>query len=159
LFFSFYSISALKAQMIEDPTVWSFEAKQIKGDEYEIQFQVKVKNDYHIYSLDPGGDGSFLPPSFEIEANPIYEPNGEMSERGKKISETIEDIGTVYYYKEVVFVQPARISGTGVLKGQYTYMVCNDVGCLPPKTRDFSIPIGVSGSGSGGDIAPQTGPE
>lgn len=128
--------------MIEDPTVWQFEARQIQGEEYEIRFQVKVNNDYHIYSLDPGGDGTFLPPSFEIEPNPIYEPRGELLERGEKISETIEDIGTVYYYKEVVFVQPARIKGEGVLKGQYTYMVCNDVGCLPPKTRDFSIRIG-----------------
>ncbi len=128
--------------MIEDPTVWQFEARQIQGEEYEIRFQVKVNNDYHIYSLDPGGDGTFLPPSFEIEPNPIYEPRGDLLERGEKISETIEDIGTVYYYKEVVFVQPARIKGAGVLKGQYTYMVCNDVGCLPPKTRDFSIRIG-----------------
>lgn len=142
IWLSFWSFSSLKAQMIEDPTVWQFEARQIQGEEYEIRFQVKVNNDYHIYSLDPGGDGTFLPPSFEIEPNPIYEPRGDLLERGEKISETIEDIGTVYYYKEVVFVQPARIKGAGVLKGQYTYMVCNDVGCLPPKTRDFSIRIG-----------------
>lgn len=145
LFFSIGSLDALQAQIIPDPTVWHMEARQIKGEEYEIRFQVKVNNGYHIYSLDPGGDGSFLPPSFEIEDNPIYEPAGEMYEKGDKISETIEDIGTVYYYKEVVFVQPARIRGEGVLKGQYTYMVCDDVGCLPPKTRDFSITIGQPG--------------
>src|SRR5690606_29618529 len=100
--------------MIEDPTVWNFEAKHIQGEEYEIQFQVIVNEDYHIYALEPGGDGAFLPPSFEIEPNPIYEATGPLGERGKKISEHIEDIGTVFYYKEAVYYQPARIRGPGV---------------------------------------------
>ncbi len=146
--------SPLYAQMIEDPTVWNFEAKHIQGEEYEIQFQVKVNEDYHIYALEPGGDGAFLPPSFEIEPNPIYEATGPLGERGKKISEHIEDIGTVFYYKEAVYYQPARIRAPGALKGTYTYMVCNDVGCLPPKTKSFTLRIGDGGSQASEEQSP-----
>lgn len=131
----------LKAQMIQDPTVWKFEAKKKDGNKYELIFDVEVKDGWHIYSLDPGGDGTFLPPEFNFTKNPNYKLAGKVFERGKKIDETIEDIGTVHYYKKVEFVQPATVDTNGKITGKYTYMVCNDQTCLPPKTKSFTFTI------------------
>jgi thiol:disulfide interchange protein len=129
------------AQMIQDPTEWTFEAKKKSGNEYDIIFHVTVNNGYHVYSLDPGGDGSFLPPEFSFDKSSNYKLKGKTTEKGKRIDETIEDIGTVHYYKKVDFIQPAIIDANGKITGTYRYMTCNDQGCLPPKTKSFSINI------------------
>jgi len=131
----------LKAQIIEDPAVWTFEAKKKSGNEYELIFHVNVKNGYHVYSLDPGGDGSFPPPSFEFKPGSNYKLAGKVKEKGKRIDETIEDIGTVHYFKKVDFIQPATITANGKISGTYEYMTCNEQGCLPPKTKKFTFEI------------------
>src|ERR1044071_1555399 len=110
------------AQVIEDPSEWKFEARKKKGNEYDLIFHVNVKNGYHIYSLDPGGDGSFPPPEFNFTKGDNYKLKGKPTEKGKRIDETIEDIGTVHYFKTVDFIQPAVINATAKITGKYTYI-------------------------------------
>lgn len=138
--------TGLSAQIIQDPTVWTFEAKKKTGNEYELIFHVTVNNDYHVYSLNPGGDGSFLPPEFEFDKSSNYKLKGKPTEKGKRIDETIEDIGTVHYYKKVDFIQAATITANGKITGKYTYMTCNDQGCLPPKTKSFTFTVNDAGN-------------
>lgn len=143
----FFAVGA-NAQMVEDPAVWKFEAKKLDGNKYDLIFHCDVKNGYHIYSLDPGGDGSFLPPEFNIKKNADIKLVGKLREKGKKIDETIEDIGTIHYYKNVDYIQTVELAKEDMLiTGEYMYMVCNDQGCLPPKTKDFSIKIGNGNAG------------
>lgn len=142
-----FFLSTAKAQMIEDPTEWKFEARKIDGNKYDLIFHCDVKNGWHIYSLDPGGDGSFLPPSFTIKDNPDIKLIGEVREEGDIIHETIEDIGTVHYYKTVDYIQTVELANENMtITGEYTYMTCNDETCLPPKTLDFSIKVGDGGT-------------
>lgn len=143
------------AQIIEDPTEWTIEAKQIDGNKYDVVFHCKVNNGWHIYSLDPGGDGSFLPPSFDFLDNPDVKLIGEPREAGEMIDETIEDIGTVHYYKEVDYTQTVELAKADMdLNGEYNYMTCNDQTCLPPTTKEFTLKIGNGGTANsekGGD--------
>lgn len=140
------------AQIIEDPTEWTFEAKKVSGNKYNLIFHCNVKNDWHIYSLDPGGDGSFLPPEFMVKENADVKVAGPVTEKGKIIHETIEDIGTVHYYKKVDFIQPITLAKDDVtITGEYTYMTCNDETCLPPKTLDFSVKVGNGGTAAVAD--------
>ena len=139
--FSFLLPWTASAQIIEDPSEWKFEAKKKQGNEYDLIFHVNVKNGYHIYSLDPGGDGSFPPPEFNFTKGDNYKLRGKLSEKGERIDETIEDIGTVHYFKKVDFIQPATITANGKITGKYTYMTCNDQGCLPPKTKTFTFTV------------------
>lgn len=136
---SVFTIGA-NAQMIEDPTEWTFSVKKIDGNKYDVVFHCHVNNGWHIYSLDPGGDGSFLPPSFDFTQTPEAKLVGDAREEGKKIDETIEDIGTVHYYKDVDYIQTVELpDGVTTIKGEYTYMTCNDETCLPPKTLPFAV--------------------
>lgn len=153
-----------KAQMIEDPTEWKFEARKVEGNKYDLVFHCDVKNGWHIYSLDPGGDGSFLPPSFTIKENPDVKLVGEVREEGEIIHETIEDIGTVHYYKTVDYIQTVELANENMtITGEYSYMTCNDETCLPPKTVDFSIKVGDGGTASAekknDEVAPAVNPE
>lgn len=142
-----FLVSGVQAQMIEDPTEWSFEAKKVDGNKYDLIFHCNVNNGWHIYSLDPGGDGSFIPPSFTVNESPDIKLVGDVREEGKIIHETIEDIGTVHYYKKVDFIQTVELAKEDItITGEYGYMTCNDETCLPPKTLDFSIQVGKGGA-------------
>lgn len=140
--------TGLSAQIIEDPTVWTFEAKKKSGNEYDLIFHVTVNNSFHIFSLTPGGDGSFLPPEFTFDKNSNIKLKGKPIEKGKRIDETIEDIGTIHYYKKVDYIQSATIEANGKIKGEYRYMVCNESMCLPPKTKSFTFTVSDAGSAS-----------
>lgn len=147
-----FALANADAQMLKDPTKWKFEVRKKDGNKYDIVFHCDITVDgWHIYSLDPGGDGSFLPPEFNIKKTPDIKLAGKVREEGKIIHETIEDIGTVHYYTSVDYIQTVELAKEDmVITGEYTYMTCNDETCLPPKTKDFSITVGK------GDIATDT---
>lgn len=132
-----------QAQMLEDPTVWKVEARKLDGNKYDLVFHCDVKNGWHVYSLEPGGDGSLIAPEFTIKKNADIKLIGKVREKGKKIDETIEEVGLVHYYKNVDFIQTVELAKEDmVITGEYMYQTCNDETCLPPKTVDFSIKIG-----------------
>ena len=132
-----------QAQMLEDPTVWKVEARKLDGNKYDLVFHCDVKNGWHVYSLEPGGDGSLIAPEFTIKKNADIKLVGKVREKGKRIDETIEEVGLVHYYKNVDFIQTVELAKEDmVITGEYMYQTCNDETCLPPKTVDFSIKIG-----------------
>ncbi|MCB0700493.1 MAG: thioredoxin family protein [Chitinophagales bacterium] len=143
----FLSLGA-KAQMLEDPTEWTVTAKQVEGNKYDIVFHCHVNNGWHVYALDPGGDGSFIPPSFTINESPDIKLVGEVREEGEVIDEFIDDdIGTVHYFKDVDFIQTVELAKEDMnVAGEYGYMTCNDETCLPPKYVEFSVQIGKGGA-------------
>lgn len=56
LFLALMLLSSIgaSAQIIADPTTWSFEAKKIKDNDYELRIQCKLKPEWHLWSIDPG---------------------------------------------------------------------------------------------------------
>lgn len=139
--FSVFFISGTQAQIMKDPTVWKVEAKKKSGHQYELVFHVDVKDNWHVYALDPGGDGSFIAPDFHPAKSTRYKVNGKVTEKGKRIDETIEDIGTVHYYHSADYIVPITVDTNGEIKGKYGYQTCNDQTCLPPKQLPFSVTI------------------
>lgn len=143
------------AQMLEDPTEWSFSAKQVEGNTYDLIFHCHVKNDWHIYALDPGGDGSFIPPNFTVNESADIKLIDEVREEGEVVDEFIDDdIGTVHYYHDVDFIQRVELSKEDIdITGEYTYMTCNDETCLPPTTKEYSIRVGEGGQAAAASSA------
>lgn len=141
LLLSFLITFVSYGQKVEDPTEWKVEAKKISDNKYDIIFHCTVNNGWHVFSLDPGGDGSFIPPSFSIEKASGLKLIGKVRESGKVIHETIEDIGTINYYKKVDFIQTVEVDGNMNITGEYSYQTCNDEMCLPPKYKPFTIKI------------------
>ena len=131
-----------QAQIEADPTTWTYDIKKISGDEYAINFHLKLKEHWHIYSLEAGGDGSLIIPSFEITSPKSAKLKGKPTEKGKRISEVEETIGTFYYLKDKVdYTVKAIIKENGKLSGTYSYQVCDESHCLPPYTKKFSFDI------------------
>ncbi|HNF71923.1 MAG TPA: cytochrome c biogenesis protein CcdA, partial [Chitinophagaceae bacterium] len=131
------------AQIISDPTTWTFETKKINDSTFELQFHCKLKPEWHLWSLNPGGDGLLLPPSFEFAKNKNIRTLGEMKERGTLISKEFPgtDGITHYYENEVHYSQKVQAKANTTLHGSVRYQCCDHSQCLAPKDKDFEFTI------------------
>jgi len=142
-FLPFFLFAAAFAQM-ENPVKWTYTAKKIKGDVYELHMTAVLEPKWHIYSQDIKGDGP-VPTSFAFDKNPLVKPDGKVVEMGKLEKEYDKNFGMMlkYFGNKVDFVQKIKLKAAvaTLAKGKITYMVCNDKKCLPPKDVPFSIRI------------------
>jgi len=131
------------AQMIKDNTKWTFEAKKISGNDYELIVHAVLEKGWHVYAQKPGGDGSLIAPSFDFARNPKVKLVGGVKEKGKLISKVLipGDPKVNMYSGTVDYVQKATLSGTKIITGEYTYQICNDNTCLPPTTKTMTFTI------------------
>ena len=131
------------AQM-ENPVKWTYSAKKIKGDMYELHMTATLEPKWHIYSQDIKGDGP-VPTSFAFDKNPVVKTDGAVAEVGKLEKDFDKNFNMTlkYYGNKVDFVQRVKLKSAvnTFAKGKITYMVCNDKKCLPPKDVPFSIKI------------------
>jgi len=135
-----FAVSA-GAQGMKDPSDWTIKVVPNK-DAYDIVFHVDLQAGWHVYALNPGGDGSFIPPSFSLEKG-AYSISGPVKELGTLIEEEVEAVdGKVRYFKgKADFVQTVKAKTGAIVKGTYGYQLCNESMCLPPKTKPFSVLI------------------
>ncbi|MBK7762713.1 MAG: thioredoxin family protein [Bacteroidetes bacterium] len=131
------------SQIIADPTSWTFSAKKLHDNEYELTLNCKLKPEWHLWSLEPGGDGLLMPPSFEFKNSSAYKLIGKIKESGKKISQEFPgtDGITHFYENEVTYKQKIEVKGNTQIKGTVTYQSCDHSQCLAPKDKSFSIDI------------------
>ena len=131
------------AQM-ENPVKWTYTAKKIKGNMYELHMTATLEPKWHIYSQHIKGDGP-VPTSFAFDKNPLVKTDGAVAEVGKLEKDFDKNFNMTlkYYGNKVDFVQRVKLKSAvnTFAKGKITYMVCNDKKCLPPKDVPFSIKI------------------
>lgn len=137
-----FSLSS-SAQIIEDPTTWTYEVKKKSATEYQLIFHVELKSGWHIWSLKPGGDGYQIVPSFTFDKNAKVKMKGAIAEKGKPTTTAMEGVdGKVTYMSgKVDYVQNVVVTGGGKITGKHEYQVCNDKLCLAPKEKNFSFEI------------------
>ena len=139
----FFIFASAFAQM-ENPVKWTYSAKKIKGDVYELHMTATLEPKWHIYSQDIKGDGP-VPTSFVFDKNPLVKPDGKVLEIGKQEKDYDKNFAMTlkYYGNKVDFVQKVKLKASvaTIAKGKITYMVCNDKKCLPPKDIPFAIKI------------------
>lgn len=131
------------AQMIADPTTWSYEVKKKSETKYDLIFNLKLKEHWHIWSFNPGGDGLQIPPEFTFDNNPAIKKLGSVKEAGSLVSEEIDGVdGKVnYFLNKVTYTQSVEVSKNTTIKGKHRYQVCDETQCLAPKTKNFLFEI------------------
>lgn len=139
----FLSATTLKAQMVADNSKWSFEAKKVNGNVYDIIFHLSLPKDWHIYAMNPGGDGSLYPPAFTFNKNKQVKLIGTVKEKGKLEKIKIDGIdGIINEYKNKVdYIQRAEINGNTTISGTYSYQICDESKCINPTTKDFTLKV------------------
>ena len=132
------------SQIVADPTTWTYEVKEKGGNIYEVRFKLNLKPKWHIWSLDPGGDGLQVPPSFTFDKVAGVKTVGAVQESGKKHAEEMDGVDGIvnFFESNVTYTQKIEVTTTPVtLTGSHRYQVCDDKMCLAPKNKKFSIEI------------------
>ncbi|NQX98338.1 MAG: hypothetical protein HRT73_10745, partial [Flavobacteriales bacterium] len=126
----------------EDIVRWDFSVEE-NGDEAILIFKAFIDKDWHIY-------GAKLPEESEmitkivLEESPDYERIGELIEpQPEIIHDDVLDEDLYLHSGIIEFKQKIKILNNKkfVLKGQYSFITCDDSHCLPSFTGDFSIKI------------------
>lgn len=141
LFLSCYQF--IDAQIIADPTTWTFNASKLKDNEYELKIHCSLKPEWHLWSLDPGGDGLLVPPSFKFTKNPQVLIHEKIKESGKKISKEFPgtDGVTHFFENEITYTQKLKVLSNTSIKGNVNYQTCDHSQCLKAVDRAFEIKI------------------
>jgi hypothetical protein len=126
-----------------DPVKWQFWAeKESDGQTYTLYAKASITPGWHVFSLNPGGDGLLIPTGLTIENREQYRDVGALTVEGKEVRKEMEGMGMVSYYEyEAVFKLSLIPYKPGTASGFVSFQVCNDRMCLPPAEVPFSVKL------------------
>ena len=135
---------ATQAQGTAIPYNWTYSAKKVSDNVYELHFHVDINSPWHTYSqFTP--DGGPVPTKFSFAKNPLYTLDGAVKENGNLVQkhEAVFGVDVKYFNSKVDFVQLVKLKTRAKtnFSGSVEFMVCNDQQCLPPATQKFSIAL------------------
>ncbi|MEY4804316.1 MAG: hypothetical protein RL331_835 [Bacteroidota bacterium] len=136
VFFSFLSTWAFGQEKIQ----WNFDYVAFPS---ALQISAKIENGWHLYALDLDPNIGPVPTQIVLEKNKLVKEVSpfEVSTPAKKSYDANFGAEVSYYeqafhaYKRIVVKKPT------IVKGEITYMLCDDKRCLPPKTIPFEIKV------------------
>lgn len=107
-----------------------------------IEMTATIADGWHLYSQHISNEIGPVPTAFKFSANENIILSGDVKEP-KAIQEYDENFeATLDFFKEkVTFLQKAEAKNTVEQEIIITYMVCNDVMCLPPVDQKFVVEI------------------
>ena len=123
---------------------WSYSAKKLPNNKYEIHIIATPPPGWHIYSqLTP--DGGPVPTTFKFSKNALVVVQSKMNEKGKVISYFDKNfkVDVKYFEGKADFVQVVAVKGNikTNISGEVESMICNDRTCMPPSTEKFNIAL------------------
>lgn len=135
LFFSFLSYWSV----CQDQVNWNYAYNPVSA---ELEITATIANGWHLYSQHIANEIGPIPTSFEFEENRAVKLIGQTAEPEsiKEYDPNFE--GELNFFKdEVTFVQKVEVESPTEIHGTVTFMVCNDVMCLPPVDEFFKIEV------------------
>lgn len=123
---------------------WSYSAKKLPNNKYEIHIVATPPPGWHIYSqLTP--DGGPVPTTFKFSKNALVVVQSKMNEKGKVVSYFDKNfkVDVKYFEGKADFVQVVTVKGNikTNISGEVESMICNDRTCMPPSTEKFNIAL------------------
>ncbi len=120
----------------------TFAAKQGNNpNEYILTATATIKQGFHVFAPQPGGDGLLIPTEISITTKDtkIIRP---LTPQRRPITKEMEGIGMVNYYEGEIEFHITVESKKGVtLTGIISSQCCNDQMCLPPTDVPFNVKL------------------
>ena len=128
----------------QEQVKWTFSAKKLADNSYEIHLKASLDEGWHIYSQ-ATPQGGPLPTKITFVKNPLLMFLGAIKENGniERYHDQTFDVEVTAYADSVDFVQLVRLRGkakTSIL-GTIGYMVCTSGECTPPLKMKFLIKL------------------
>jgi len=134
-FFSLLSTCAFGQEKIH----WTFGLNSSKC----IEAKAQIETGWHIYSIHLEPEAGPIPTQITLEKNKAVNINEPWIEVGQMIEHFDPNFGAMVHYfeKEYALIAPISVKKPTIVKGELTYMLCDDKRCLPPKTIPFEIKV------------------
>lgn len=138
---AFITSSFLIAQ--ESPVKFTMSTKKISDCEYDLKFDAKIDDGWHLYSLKPVKEGP-NPTAFEFTPNSNYELVGKVKE-SKTIKEfdKVFEVNVEYFSHTATFTQRIKLKSDKktIIKVKFEYQACTDEKCIfpPADTHEFEL--------------------
>lgn len=126
------------------PAKWKYEVKKKSGNDYQLIFHLQLDKGWHIWSLNPGGDGFQIVPSVAFDPkNANVTLKGKLTEKGHATTTVMDGVtGKVTYLSgNVDYIQEVTVKGNASITGRHTWQICDDKQCLAPTDKEFTFEI------------------
>ncbi len=140
-----FLVAALFSSVVygQDPVKWTFKKEQVSNTEFDLVFTAKIDKGWNTYSMYTEDNGP-VPTALTYESKKGITLVGKAIESGEKKAgmDDIFGVNVIKFLPSKPYVIKQRIKVTDPkqpLTGYLSYMVCNDVTCLPPSDVDFSF--------------------
>ena len=136
VFFSFISTWAFGQEKIQ----WNFDYVAFPSS---IQISAKIENGWHLYALDLDPSIGPVPTQIVLEKNKLVKELQpfEVSTTAKKSYDANFGAEVSYYEQDFHAHKRILVKKPTIVKGELTYMLCDDKRCLPPQTIPFEIKV------------------
>ncbi len=130
----------VSAQLLaQDKVEWTY---SYNSSANHIEIKAVIAEGWHLYSQQIDNEIGPIPTAFEFQRNPHVKFVGETVEPESIKAYDPNFEGDLNFFKDqVVFKQKIKIDQPTEVIGVVTYMVCNDVMCMPPTDELFTIRI------------------
>lgn len=135
-FFSLLSTCAYAQEKIQ----WDFAYVPYPS---AIQISATIEHGWHLYALDLDPSIGPVPTQITLVKNNAVKILNNFEANTKAKQSFDPNFGAEVSYFENTFLASNRIvvKKPTVVKGELTYMLCDDTRCLPPKTVPFEVNV------------------
>jgi thiol:disulfide interchange protein DsbD len=126
--------------MIQDPTSWNFSVKKHDATHYTLTANTTIKPKWHIYGIQPGGEGELIGTSFQFDGGGA-KADGKVKEETPAVATTLLDERVNLHSDNATFKVNVVGKKGQMISGTVEYQACNDMMCLPPKKQKFSVKL------------------
>ena len=134
--------------LITSLSSWVFSQDKVSWEvsynaaENQVEFRATIADGWHLYSQFIQNDIGPVPTAFVFDENETVKWSGTVQEP-KAIHAYDENFeASLDFFKdEAVFTRKISTGSKGTITGYITYMVCNEIMCLPPVDLSFSVTI------------------
>ncbi|HAW21137.1 MAG TPA: hypothetical protein DCX14_13235 [Flavobacteriales bacterium] len=136
---SLFQVSA----QVYNPVEWTFDYK-LDGDEHALlQFHATIEKGWHVYSTTIEDGIGPVPTSFDFQSLEGATLDGGIIEpEAHKDYDPNFDMELLWFENSATLQQRVKLTaGMAAIKGELTYMTCDDSKCLPPDYLEFSFDI------------------
>jgi thiol:disulfide interchange protein DsbD len=134
--------------LVTSLSAWVFSQEKVSwavtynAAENQVEFRATIADGWHLYSQFIQNDIGPVPTAFVFDENEAVKWTGKVQEPEAihAYDENFE-ASLDFFKNQAVFTRKVATGSKGTITGYITYMVCNEIMCLPPVDESFTITI------------------
>lgn len=140
---AFMALSYFSRAQDTNPVQWHFSIEKKDAATYCLKAEATIKDQFHIWALDPGGDGSLIPTSFQVTDSAAVTWKGNWQESPQPHTQMLEFIdGAVHWHeKTATFYRLFQAPVNTPVSLKVTFQSCNEASCFPPETQQYMLRV------------------